>query len=99
VPTKNRVRRDNRRHLRQQPTTEMHTEDSQAQAFVVSETQPLTAELRLEEPVLFAEESITVCCSRWPMTNAVSEHMQRNHAPSLRQLGGVFGLLGGTAVR
>jgi hypothetical protein len=55
MPAENCVRRDNRRHLRQLPTTETHTEDSQAPPFVVGQPHELVAQLRLQDPVLFAE--------------------------------------------
>jgi hypothetical protein len=54
VPAQNGVRRDNRRHLRQHPTTERRAAGSQAPSVVVSEPQTLALQLDLQHAVLFA---------------------------------------------
>jgi hypothetical protein len=86
MPAENCVRRDNRRHLRQLPTTETHTEDSQAPPFVVGQPHELVAQLRLQDPVLFAQVLDSgVLLTLEPADEKRSEQLQRNHAPSLRQ--------------
>jgi hypothetical protein len=54
VPAQNGVRRDNRRHLHQQPTTESRATGGQASSLVVGEPQPVVLQLRLQHAVLFA---------------------------------------------
>lgn len=49
MPAKNRVGRDNRGNLRQDPTTKTRAEDSQAPPFVVGQPHTLTTQLRATE--------------------------------------------------
>jgi hypothetical protein len=55
VPAKNRVGGHNRGTLRQDPTTETGAENIQAPPFVVGEPHALTAQLCLQDAVLFTQ--------------------------------------------
>ena len=51
-----RLRRDQRRDLREHSTSQALTEDGETPPFVVTRLQPSTAQLSLEHPVLLAQE-------------------------------------------
>lgn len=63
------------------------TEDCQASPFVVGQLHAATAQLRLEDAVLFAEVlDHPVLLLLEPAEDHRDEHVQRNHTPSLRYL-------------
>jgi hypothetical protein len=91
VPTENRVGRDNRRHLHEQATTEPRAQDSQAPPLVIGEAHALVAQLRFQDAVFFAQVlDDLVLLAFEPTDESRDEQMQRNHAPSLRQLPAMF---------
>ena len=55
MPSENRLRSDDRRHLRQDPTSEPLAEDRQAAPFIIRHPQSPTAQLSLQNPVFFSE--------------------------------------------
>ena len=74
VPAENRVGRDNRRNLRQKPTTERRAEGGQAPPFVVGEPQRWLCSCAFRTRFSSRRYSMTSCCSRWsqPMRDATS---------------------------
>ena len=91
VPAKNRIGRDNRRHLDQDLATETGAEDRQPPPFVVGEPHALAAELSLQDSVLFAQVLDDLGLSALePADKKRDEQLHRNHAPSLRQLPAEF---------
>jgi hypothetical protein len=87
VPAENRVGGDHRRNLRQTPTTERRSEGRQAPLFVVGEPHALVVQVRLQNPVLFAQVlDDLVLLVLEPADKKRDEQVQRNHASSLRQL-------------
>ena len=80
VPAQNRVGRDDRRDLRQHPTTEPLAEASQPPPFVVGEPQALVAQLRLQDAVLFAQVlDDLVLFVLEPAEEGRDEQLHRNH--------------------
>jgi hypothetical protein len=99
MPAQNRVRRDNRRHLRQQPTPQSRAADGQAPPVVVGEPQTLVLQQRPEHAVLFAEVlDDVVLFALEPAEEGHDEELQRNHTAesmpnSAAQFFGHYGLL------
>jgi hypothetical protein len=95
VPAENRVGRDDRHNLRQQPTTERRA--SQTPPFVVGEPHALVAQARFQDPVLFTQVlDDLVLLVLEPADETRDEQVQRNHPASLRQTAGrgLFGHYG-----
>jgi hypothetical protein len=85
MPAENRIRRHNRRNLRQKPTTNTRAEDCQAPPFVVGQLHALTAQLCLQDAVLFAQVlDHLVLFAFEPAEERRDEQVHRNHGPSLR---------------
>jgi hypothetical protein len=94
VPPQNRLRRDNRRHLSEGPTSEPVAENSSPSPFVVGEPQSSALQLRPQYAVLLAEVlNQFPLLALEPCGNECDDELQRNHRASLRQspTGEVFG--------
>jgi hypothetical protein len=86
VPPQDRVRRHDRRHVREHPTAEAVTKAGKSPSFMVIQPQPTTAQLPFESPVLFSEERDHIALfSLKPAEQSRDDQVQRKHAPSLRQ--------------
>ena len=97
MPSENRVRRDDRRDVREDPTAEALTDDGETPTFVVIQPQPPAVQLRLQNAVLFAQEFDDVALLPFePAEQRRNDQVQRKHARSLRQTGmdAVFGHYG-----
>ena len=55
MPSQNRVGCDDRRDLRQHPTTQPFAENGQPSPIMIRQPQTLMAQLRLQDAVLFAQ--------------------------------------------
>ena len=85
MPAKNRIRRDNRGNLREDPATKTRAEDRQAPPFVVGQLHALTAQLCFQDAVLFAQVlDHLVLFAVEPAEERGDEQVRRNHGPSLR---------------
>jgi len=83
VPPEDRLRRDQRRDLREHSTSQALTEDGEAPSFVVTQLQPSTAQLALENPVLLAQEFDYVPLFPFePSEQRRNKEMKRNHCAS-----------------
>ena len=56
MPPENRVRRDDRRDLREDPAAEALTDDRETSTLVVIQPQPPAVQLRFQDAILFPEE-------------------------------------------
>jgi hypothetical protein len=91
VPAQNGVSRDDRGHLRQQPTTERRATSRQAPSVAIGEPQTLILQLRLQHAVLFAQVlDDLMLVALEPTDESGDEQLQWDHAPSLRHLGRTF---------
>ena len=94
MPAENRVRGDQRRHLRQDPTAEPLAEDRQAAPFVIRQPQSPTVQLRLQNPVLLSEvlDGLVLLALHQPDQSRPYQ-LRRDHVTSLCQptAGDVFG--------
>ena len=97
MPTEDGVRRHNRRHLRQDATSETHAENGQPTPFVVGELQSPALQLRLQDSVLVSEvlDRLLILASQ-PAEENRHDQLQRDHQASLRQVTGgrIFGQYG-----
>ena len=86
MPPQNRLRRDNRRHLSEGPTSEPVAENSSPSPFVVGEPQSSALQLRPQYAVLLAEVlNQFPLLALEPCGNECDDELQRNHRASLRQ--------------
>lgn len=86
MPPKNGIRRDDGRHVCQQPTTEALTDDGETSPFVIAQLQPPAVQLRRQHAVLFTQERDHVALLSFePGEQRRHDHMQRNHPRNLRQ--------------
>ncbi len=91
MPTENRIRRDERRNLRQTATTERRVDGSQAPPLLVGEPHAPAGQLCLQDAVLFAQVlDDPVLFALEPAEDKRDQQVQRNHASSLRHLQSVF---------
>ena len=80
MPPEDRLRRDQRR---EHSTSQALTEDGEAPSFVVTQLQPSTAQLALENPVLLAQEFDYVPLFPFePSEQRRNKEMKRNHCAS-----------------
>ena len=56
MPPENRVRRDDRGDLGEEPAAETLTDDREASTLVVIQPQPVPLQLRFQDAILFPEE-------------------------------------------
>jgi hypothetical protein len=85
VPAENRLRSDQRRDLREHSTAQALAEQGEPSPFVVTQLQPSTVQLSLENPVLLAYELDHVPLLPFePSEERRNQEMQRNHDASLR---------------
>jgi hypothetical protein len=97
VPPENRVRRDDRRDFRENPTAEAITDRGETPTFVVTQPHPPAVQLRLQYAVLCPEEIDDIALLPFkPAEQRRYDQVQRKHARSLRQRGvdAVFGHYG-----
>ena len=81
--TEDRLRCDQRRDLREHSTSQALTEDGEAPSFVVTQLQPSTAQLSLENPALLAHEFDYVPLFPFePSEQRRNKEMKRNHCAS-----------------
>ena len=86
VPSENRVRRDDRRNLRENPSAEALTDDGKTPPFVVTEPHSPAVQLRLQYTVLFPQEFDDIALFPFePAEQRRDDQVQRKHARSLRQ--------------
>jgi len=86
VPPEDRIRRDQRRDLREHTTSQALTEDGETPTIAVTQLQPSTAQLSLENSVLLAQEFDHVPLLLFePSEERRDKELQRNHGASLCQ--------------
>ena len=85
MPPEDRLRRDQRCDLREQSASQALTHDGETPTLAVTQLQPPTAQLSLENPVLLAQEFNHVPLLLFePSEERRDKEMQRNHDASLR---------------
>ena len=85
MPPEDRLRRDQRRDLREHSTSQALAEDGETPPFVVTQLQASTVQLSLENPVLLAQEFDHVPLLPFdPSEQRRDKEIQRNHRGSLR---------------
>jgi hypothetical protein len=97
VPSKNGVGRHEGRALAQQAASKPLAQHRETTPLIVVQSQPTSAQLRFEHPVLFAKEGDDIALlAIEPSQKRSHRHLQRNHAYTLRQarVGRVFGQYG-----
>jgi len=86
MPSENGVWRHDRRALGEQPTTEAVSDGCETSPLMVAQPHPMTAQLCLEYPVLFAEELVDIALLLFqPAAQRPDHQVQWDHACSLRQ--------------
>ena len=84
VPAKNRVWRDDRRHLREQLTPQSVPQFAEASPLAVVETQAPAAEPGLQHSILFSQKRDQICLlTMKPRTYRHEEPLKQSHARSL----------------
>ena len=89
VPSQNRVGRDDRRDLRQHPTTQPFAEGGQPSPVTIRQPQTLMAQLRLQDAVLFAQvQDDLVLFVLEPAEEGRDEELHRNHGAESTPIAG-----------
>jgi hypothetical protein len=94
VPPEDRVRRDDRRDVREDPSAETLTDEGEPPTFVVTQPYTPAMQLRLQYAVLFPKKLDEIVLFPFePAEQRGDDQVRRQHARSLRQtrLDGVFG--------
>jgi hypothetical protein len=85
VPAQNRIWRDDRRHLREQPAPQSVSQLAQPPPLVVGEAQPPTSKPRLEDSILFAKKCDQIrLLTVKPPAHRRDQQFEREHRRSLR---------------
>ena len=85
VPAQNRIWRDDRRHLREQPAPQSVSQLAQPPPLVVGEAQPPTSKPRLEDSIPFAKKCDRIrLVTMKPPTHRRDQQFEREHRRSLR---------------
>jgi hypothetical protein len=84
MPPQDRLRRDQRRNLREHSTPQALAEDGETPPVVVTQLQASTVQLSLEHPIFLAQEFDHVSLFPFePAEQRRNKEMQRNHCASL----------------
>ena len=84
MPAENRVRCDNRRHLREQTTSRRCPSSAEASSLAVVETYTPSTEPELQDSILFSQKGDRIgLLTMKPRTHRHDEQLKRSHARSI----------------
>jgi hypothetical protein len=85
VPTQNRVRCRNGRHLHQRAASELVSEQGETSPFLITKSQASSAQLRPQHPVLFPQERDDLVLLALDPTHRAATNHRNRHGRILRQ--------------